>query len=275
MPRGDETFDLRKWLEQWPYDAERNVRVVRLTDGRSVIQARLPFGMEQYELDGRPDGLRPGGQASLLDGQLARLAEARREGLAGAFRLSREDCTDLFDEGMLYYYRYLRLFELQDWPRTVRDAKRNIRLFDLVHRHAEHPEDREYLEQWRPHVTRVHAIAAAMIELDRGAHDRALHILRRAIALIESLPGTEDPGFDYETERSLDALRELDREIRQSRPLNAEEKLQRQMDRAIRREDFEQAARIRDRMTELRRLPGNPERRGPKSPSRSVRPGPA
>ena len=51
--------DIRDLLRDWPYDADNAVRIVPCADGRDVLQVRTPVGIEQYELEGRPDGLRP------------------------------------------------------------------------------------------------------------------------------------------------------------------------------------------------------------------------
>ena len=51
--------DLRQILKAWPYDPEHDARIVRGDDGRELLQVRTPLGIEQYEMDGRPDGLRP------------------------------------------------------------------------------------------------------------------------------------------------------------------------------------------------------------------------
>jgi non-specific serine/threonine protein kinase len=57
-------LDLRQYLESWPYDPEQNVRLVRAADGREIILIRQPGGIEQYEVDGPPDGERPDAEES-------------------------------------------------------------------------------------------------------------------------------------------------------------------------------------------------------------------
>jgi len=54
-----EDSDLTGLLRSWKYDQHNNMRQISTTDGRAVIQVRLPLGIEQYEMDGRPDGQRP------------------------------------------------------------------------------------------------------------------------------------------------------------------------------------------------------------------------
>ncbi len=243
--------DLRRVLESWPYDPDNDVR--RMTvNGREVLQVRLPMGMEQYELEGRPDGRRPFGKESVLDHQLQRLAEAEQAGKETEFKLSSEDCLELFNEGTLYYYRYLHLFQIKDWPRTARDTDRNLRLFDFVHRHAEEEEDRSYLEQWRPYLVRMNAVAKAMIQLEEGHYDGALQIIRTAAVEIEALPDLEDETFEFERERSLATLSDLVSQIEEAKPVSELEHLERELRQAIEKQHFERAADLRDRIRALR-----------------------
>jgi hypothetical protein len=251
--RMDGEADIRRVLDEWPYDPEKTIRIVRLPSGRDVLQVRLPLGLEQYEIDGRPDGKRPHGLGSALEYQEARLEALRAEGREDRFVLKPRDCAELFEEGVLYYYRYLHLFQLQDWKRTIRDTARNLRVFDLVNRYAQKAEDREYLEQWRPYIVRMNAVAAAMEAIDERRFTEADTIVRNAVGAIESLPEGNDDAFRYERRRSLDTLRALARQIEASRPVGEMERLERRLRRAVESEEFELAAELRDRILALRR----------------------
>jgi hypothetical protein len=246
------SVDLRSLLDAWPHDPDENVRIIRGHDGREIMQVRLPLGMEQYELDGRPDGRRPHGMASALDYQLRRLALAQAKGREDRFELTSDDCTELFEEGTLYYYRYLSLFRIKDWKRTLRDTTRNLRLFDFVQRYAAREEDRFYLEKWRPYLVRMNAVAAAMIDLEQGHHDRALGLIRSTIQRIEALEAIEDETFKFEQQRSVLALRELAAQLEQTRPLSRRERLERELRAAVEKQEFERAAQLRDRIRALR-----------------------
>jgi len=170
--------------------------------------------------------------------------------------LSPSDCAELFSEGTLYYLRYVRLFQLRDWTRTIRDTARNLRVFDFVNRYARRQEDQQFLERWRPYILRINACATAMQELDKGSYAKALRLVNEVIARIESLDGLEDETFQFERERSLQALRELAAQIQQNRPLSEVEQLERQLQRAIERQEFESAARLRDRIRALKNPQG-------------------
>lgn len=249
-----DAIDLKQILAGWPYDPENDARVVRVSGGREVLQVRTPLGLEQYELDGRPDGVRPHLRESVLEFHLARFEQAKITGQQEDFDLSPADCAELFNEGTLYYLRYVRLFQLRDWARTIRDTARNLRVFDFVHEHARREEDRMFLEKWRPYIIRVNASAAAMQQIEKGAFQRAQSIAQEAIDKIQALEDLVDgESFDFERERSLQALGELLAQIQKNQPLSEIEQLERQLGRAIERQEFERAALLRDKIRDLKK----------------------
>ncbi len=247
-----ESADLRRILNSWAYDPDNDARLVKGEEGRTVLQVRTPLGIEQYELEGRPDGARPHGKESVLEHQLERLQQARAAGHEAEFQLGPRDCSELFNEGTLYYFRYVRLFQLKDWVRTLRDTGRNLQVFDLVRQYAKRQEDRDFLEKWRPYILRVNASAAVMLELDKHEYQRALRMAKEAIAKIQGLEDMDDETFQFERERSLTGLRELASQIEKNRPLSELEQLERQLRRAIERQEFERAAQLRDRIRALK-----------------------
>src|SRR5262245_19282149 len=123
----DKAPDLRCFLASWPYDPANNVRLVRGADGREIILVRQPLGLEEYEVDGRPDGKRPYGMESAFDFQLLHLAGAKQGGLEQSFQLTVSDCLELFNEAAIYCHRLIHFFHLGDWVRAERDSARNLR----------------------------------------------------------------------------------------------------------------------------------------------------
>jgi hypothetical protein len=244
--------DIRELLDGWPFDPENDARIVRGKDWREILQVRTPLGLEQLEMQGRPDGVRPHGLESALQFHQQRLAQVSAAGSEADFELGAEDCAELFSEGTLYYSRYLRLFQLRRWVETVRDTARNLNLFDLVHRHAAREEDRINLEKWRPYILRMNAAASALLTLEQGGYQRALEIVRAAIPCIEGLEDMDDETFVFERARSLAALRELASQIEQARPVSALERLEQQLRHAIDRQEFERAAELRDRIRRMK-----------------------
>lgn len=243
--------DLRQILSSWPYDPENDARLLKGDDGRGILQVRTLLGIEQYELEGRPDGVRPRGMESALEHYLKKKGEVEAQGRE--FKLSARECGELFNEGTLYYFRYIRLFQLKDWKRTVRDTQRNLRAFDFVHRYARREEDRLFLEKWRPYILRVHATAEAMLLVERGEHEQAIGRVSGTIAQVEALEDLEDETFVFERERSLTGLRDLLEQLRDTRPRSQVEKLEEELRVAIETQEFERAAVLRDRLRELRK----------------------
>ena len=252
--------DLRHFLDGWPYNEEKNARLATGDDGRRILLVRTPMGLEQYELEGRPDGVRPYDCVSALDHQRQVLAEARENATADAFGLDEEECAELFHEGTLFYFRYLHLFQLQAWPYVVRDTERNIGLFDFVHRHAEREEDRSHLEKWRPYIYRMNAIARAMIAAEDQKLEEAIRILDEMVRQIDGIEAVDDETFQFERNRSLTALRELLDQLRKARPLSEVERLESELRKAIETQEFERAAVLRDRLKELKSSAGQPQR---------------
>jgi len=245
-------IDLRKILSSWPYDPENSARLVTIKDGREVLQVRLPLGIEQYEVDGRPDGERPHELESLLDYHQKRLRRAIKAGEEDSFALNTEECAELFGEGTLYYFRYFNFFQLKQWVKTTRDTRRNLRLFDFVHEHAEEESDQMYLEQWRPYLLRMDAVASAMLQWDEDNHVQAIRTVKKAIKRIEALNDLDDEAFQFEQQRSLATLRELVDQFEETRPVSEVERLERQLQHAITKQEFERAATLRDRIKGLR-----------------------
>lgn len=245
--------DIGKILQSWPYDPEKDARLTQGEDGREILQVRTPVGIEQYELDGRPDGLRPHDCESALEYYANQLEQAEAKGRHSTFKLGERECNELFSEGTLYYFRYVRLFQLKDWTRTIRDTSRNLRVFDLIHQHARREEDRLFLEKWRPYIIRVNASAAAMLELETHAYDKALRLVNQGVETIEALEDQEDETFQFERARSVAALQELASQIQRNRPLSELEQLEHQLRRAIERQEFERAAQLRDKIRDVRK----------------------
>jgi len=243
------TEDIRPILDVWPYDAERSVRKIVGVDGREKLQVRLPLGIQQLELDGRPDGARPQGQESLLDCFMERCLALETAGKT--FSLSSDDCAALGEEGVSYYQRYVVLFQIGDYERTARDTERNMRLFAFVQEYAQDDESRFALTQYWPYIIRMNRMALAMAALREERLDSALELVREAIELIETLEPVPTPTFAYEKDRSLTVLRQFERELDQRRPPTERDRLRQELEEAVRLEDYERAAELRDRLKQM------------------------
>jgi hypothetical protein len=180
---------LRSFLEGWHYDAENNIRVARGADGRESILVRQPMGIEEYEIDGLPDGME-----SVFAFHHARINAAKEINAATGFDLSAEDCAELFHEVILYHHRLILLFRLKDWTRVERDAAHSLRLIEFIKQHARCEEDRVQLDHWRPDIARISAVAHAMILLEKNHYQDALKLACGAIGISEAVA---DDGPDH------------------------------------------------------------------------------
>tara|TARA_Y100000588_G_scaffold264089_1_gene278842 strand:+ start:421 stop:1203 length:783 start_codon:yes stop_codon:yes gene_type:complete len=248
------SHDITRILGEWEYDPNSNVREIWGDDGVCKIQVRIDQGafqgILQLNLDGRPDGEKPHGFDFVLD-YYCHLCE-QREGEGEEFVLDSKACSELFDESARIYGRYAFLLELRDYERVIRDTERNISLFRFVNTYAEREEDRTNLEKWWPYILRIRATARAMLASQEGAHDQAVEIVRQACDEIDQMPEVEAEEFFIERERSQQVLETLEEELQENRPLSQEEQLQRDLDAAIERENFEKAAELRDALKKLR-----------------------
>jgi hypothetical protein len=244
--------DLTNLMEEWPYNEDENVRIVVADDGRSVLQVRLPLGIEQYEMDGRPDRKRPDGFETKLAAVEDRLKRHIVEhGSDAGFEIPTEEAEELQAEGILFYYRYLLLYQLQHFDMVVRDTGHNVHLCDLLERYCPNEEARNAVLQFRPYILRMNAAARAQA-IHRGSMEGdARAVLQEAVDAIEYLDEVESPAFQFEQVRSANYLRSMLRSLQTDagEPTESDQRsLDRELRDAIDQEDYERAARIRDAM---------------------------
>ncbi len=243
--------DISDILREWEFDSDNQIRIIQADDGRQVLQVRQPMGVEQYELDGRPDGKRPFGRETALEEFQARLEAWRAaHGSEEGFTLSHDDFAAMQGEGVLFYFRYLVLFQIGDFARTARDTDHNLSLFALVEKFGESEEDRKELLQYKPYVLRMNAIARAMISLHQEMKSAAVDIITNAISAIEGMGEIDTPAFQFERVRSLNYLKATLKQIRDKKDSPADA-LKNELQAAIDDEDYERAASLRDRIRAL------------------------
>ncbi len=243
--------DITDILREWEFDGENQIRIVQADDGRQVLQVRQPMGIEQYELDGRPDGSKPFGRESVLDEYQMRLENYRQSHRTDkGFSVTHDDFGPLQSEGLLYYFRYLVLFQIGDFVRSSKDTDHNLALCALVEKYAESDEDRKSLLQYKPYILRMNAISRAMLSLQKEMKSAAVDILKGAISAIEGMGEIDTPAFQFERVRSLNYLKATLKQIREKKA-SPVESLNFQLKQAVEEEDYEQAAVLRDRIREL------------------------
>lgn len=243
--------DLTSLLASWEYDPDDTTRIINAEDGRKVLQVRLPLGIEQYELDGRPDGERPFGADTVVDHIEAEVAiHVGEMGEDSAYRIDHTMAGALQNEGVLFYYRYLLLFQLNDFERVARDTAHNLRLCGLLERYCDDEADRNAVLQFKPYILRMNAISRAMLSMQNEIKDVAEGIVRQAIRQIADLEDIDSPTFRFEKARSItyleSALRQIDKQ-----PLNRKDEIKLELERAVENEEYERAADLRDQLRNL------------------------
>lgn len=244
--------DIRPLLEHWHYEPGRiEARLITDWTARTQLQLRVDLGLLQMELDGRPDGHEPLGYESLFDSLRAVAVSLRETDDSGArFALDPDDCTALHREALQYYHRYLALFQLQDWDRVVRDTERNLAAIDFAEDHAT-AEDCRSLSRLRFHALLLRTRALAEQALEFGDLPAArVHIVDG----IEELKAAYVIGLCAEKighSEEISFLRQWLGELERAKPFSQRERLEKCLEAAIRREDFEEAARLRDSLRAL------------------------
>ena len=246
--------DLSEFLKDWEYDDQNNVRFLTAVDGREIMQVRQPLGIEQYDLDGRPDGLHPEGENSVLDFYRRKEREADERG--DELILDDEDFYRLQEEGALFYYRYLALFQVGAYDRVARDTEHNLDIGRMLEKYYQ-SENRNEMLQYRPYILRMNAISRAMVLLAEDNSLSAAEVIENGKESIESLTPVPTPIFEFERIRSLQHLSQVLSQIRSneqhapSESRGFRERLMDELSKAVETEDYERAARLRDRIQGL------------------------
>ena len=249
-------YDIGDLLHGWPFDPDEFVaRRISAGDGSEKIQIRIDMGMLQLEVDGRPDGQRPFGHGSLLQYHTehgdSQSDQPDGEELGGGV-LDDQACEELFQEAWQYYQRYLSLFYLEDYVGVVRDTTHNMEIFDLVQRRAESDEVKWYFEQYYPHAIMMQARSRALIALEKEDYPEALQEVEVGVERIEQLVTEWDGDVLEDDLPELSFLRDWHEELEKERPLSRREQLERDLTVAVEAENFEEAARLRDKLRTLR-----------------------
>jgi hypothetical protein len=251
------TKDIAPLLKGWDYEAGTiNVRKIRGADGQFKLQMRLDLGLLQMELDGRPDGSKPHGFDSLLEYFEAELKDhAARNGTELGFHLTHDQCRSLREEAYMYYQRYISLFVLEDYQGVLRDTARNLRVLDLCGKYAVDEQDRLFLEQYRPYITMMNTRAAASLLVEEKKLREAHEALQQGIEQIREFFVRFGQPEAFAESNEARVLRRMAREVRKKLPVDPIQRLQNRLDKAVKVEDYEEAARLRDEISRRKARP--------------------
>lgn len=245
------TRDITALLRSWPFVmGSVAARRVKGRDGKAKLQLRVDLGVLQMEVAGRPDGKQPLGFPSWLHAlqhQLETRREPRRDGIP---LLTPEECIKLHQETMQFHQRSLAFYHLNDMAPAAADSAHNLALFELLHRHAPSREHGWPSLQLTPQQTLLHARAQAGC-LQPSQHAERIQLLDQSIASLARFFEVIGRPEWADACPELGFLRAWHKASVAGQPLSEAEQLSHQLAEAIHREDYEQAARLRDQLKRL------------------------
>lgn len=249
------SFDISPLLDQWDYQpGQVVVRKFRGNDGEEKIQLRVDLGLLQMNALGRPDGKHPYGRESLLEYYQAQFekfqANPRQD--EKNFRLTPEDCGRLQQEAIQYHHRYICLFQLEDFNGVLRDTDRNLKVFDFVQRHAVSPEIAWALQQFRPQLLMMRIRARGAAALKANQYDQVLELVESGLEDIRQFYREHERMDLMEQSGEIQSLELWLQEIQAKRPLSPRERLENALNEAVKNEDYEKAAQVRDALRNLK-----------------------
>jgi hypothetical protein len=248
------SFDISHLLEQWEYEpGQVVVRKFIGKDGHEKLQLRVDLGLLQMNAQGRPDGKRPFGYASIYDYYLSKLKQYRSKhsGSDDGFVLRAEDCARMQLEFLQYHHRYICFLQLEDYAGVTRDTNRNLEAMDLAEQYAESSEMAWSLQQFRPQVLMIRTRGLATQKLNAQNHKGAIRDVEEGLEAIRDFFQKNGRPDLQEQSSELQSLQNWLDELESNRPLSKREQLENDLDEAVKREDYEKAAQVRDELRNL------------------------
>ncbi|MGH7138857.1 MAG: UvrB/UvrC motif-containing protein, partial [Pirellulales bacterium] len=222
----------------------------RGADGRDVLQMRIDMGLLQLEVDGRPDGGRPGGAETYFDYLLALAVHDGEE-----FVLSEEQCNECDREFVQYYQRRICWLALRDFRRAVRDADHSLAFMYFVRQHSPNEEWTMSHEQYRPFILFHRTQAAALAELEangpEAGPEAAIEQINLGLNRIRDFYVEVEAEERYDDDELVERLNQLRESLRDH--YHVGRTLQEQLDDAVASEQYELAARLRDEIARRNR----------------------
>jgi hypothetical protein len=246
--------DLDDVIRGWPYDPEPGevlAREIPARDGRTVLQVRVELGVLQLEVGARPDGLRPHGFATYLD-YLRHCAASRGQAPSGKsppWVMTASQCGEADREFVQFNHRRVAWLALRRYDKAIQDADHTLALMDFIQRHGNQEEFIASHEQLRGPVLFHRTQAATILALERRRYEDAIDALREGIDRLTAHQSSwwdERDADESPNPALIDHLRNFEQEIRSN--YRVEKTLREQLDEAVAREDYEQAARLRDKI---------------------------
>jgi hypothetical protein len=246
--------DISGILENWDYEPGKVVvRKFKAKDGTEKLQLRVDLGLLQMNAHGRPDGKKPFGHESLLEHYESQLEKFKFEngGDEKGFQLKPEDISKLQQEAIQYHHRYICLFQLEEFDAVIRDADRNLKVFDFAQKYATSEDFAWALQQFRPQLLMMRVRANGATALKANDFDAVTKIIEDGLEEIRQFYRDQERNDLLDQSGEIISLEAWLEEIRAKRPMSPREKLELALNEAVQNEDYEKAAEVRDKLKNL------------------------
>jgi hypothetical protein len=202
-------------------------------------------GTLYLQVDGRPDGAEP-----VLPGFLNQKDQLSA---GGSFILGDFDVQSLSEEAFLYRLRREYFFKVGDYVRAIRDVNTGIQIIDLITAYGENPELRTFFLQFRPDQEIFKRTAEAKLAIQQKDYSLARQRIELAATYVREFSRVHNDMFPESwLQERLDQLKRVYDDIGEawendSSPLrNSPPSLEQQLESAIKAEEYERAAKLRD-----------------------------
>lgn len=238
--------DISGVFKDWDYDPSGvTARLIDGDDGQKKIQMRLDLGVFQMELSGRPDGKRPHDFESLLDRY-----RFLRNTSTKPFHLTDDDCAELQQEAVQFYYRYLACFAIREYESVIRDTRHNLEILDLITKYGPSDAVWEYL-QFKPYVLMMESRALAEKAAQGENYEKAMKEVERGLKTIRKFWEDQRELELRDSSYEIDVLVDLLDNLKERKPTREIGKLRERLQYAISTEDYERAASLRDQIAAI------------------------
>lgn len=219
--------------------SESTTRLIRSSNGRYVLQMQVHLGLLQMEVTGRPDGQRPYHFGTYFS-YLMYFIKKRNS----RFLLTEKQYEDVRCELEQFDVRSQCWFSLNRYQRAIRDTDHALALLNLIRRWTIPSARTEELEECRLLILTHRIQAGIAFALYKKGPIEAVATLEKGM---ECLKQQIDDKGSGELARVLARFLDTKHWFQQHYRIETND-LEEQLEAAIREEQYERAARIRDKI---------------------------
>ena len=235
-----ESEHIDELLRSWQYEPYTlGVRIAQGVDGRDVLQMRIDMGILQMETEGRPDGTKPEGCETFYDFLLSKAVHFGDE-----FVLDEDQCNEVDREFVQFYHRRVCWLSLREYARAAKDADHSLAFMDFVRQHSPDEEWTLSHEQYRPFVLFHRVQAGALAALEDDGPEKAISEINAGLDRFRDLFEEYDAADQFAEDELVQRLEEMRENVRSRYDVGLT--LDEQLAEAVRVENYERAAELRD-----------------------------